>query len=107
LIEVIITHVGSEVELGRVTIENIQMNVDGSADYSVRFGVDRHDAFGVHQRGIFGFPRKKYNVFGLLLQALNTLDPSELELEDDADIDSSGTTSHPTVKRLLHRRPSN
>lgn len=97
-------HVGSEVELGRVTIENVQMNDDGSADYSVRFGVDRHDAFGVHQRGIFGFPRKKYNVFALLLQALSTLDPGELELESEADIDASGKTSHPQIKRLTRRR---
>jgi hypothetical protein len=104
MIEVTITHVGSGVELGRVTIENVQMNDDGSADYSVRFGVDRHDAFGVHQRGIFGFPRKRYNAFGLLLQALNTLDPGELELEAEADIDGSSNTTHPSIKRLVGRR---
>lgn len=104
MIEVSIRHVGSKVELGYLTIENVQMNDDGTADYSVRFGVDRHEAFGVHQRGMFGFPRTKYNVFGLVLQALNTLDPKELELESEADLDSGSTTRNLTVKRLLRGR---
>lgn len=106
MIRVTITHVGSGVELGRVTVEKMGENLDGTADYSVRFGVDRHDAFGVHQRGIFGFPRKRYNVFGLLLQALNTLDPGELELEAEADIDRSSPTRNTSIKRLARRRSS-
>jgi hypothetical protein len=81
MIEVTIRHVGSDVQLGRITIENIQMNQDGTADYSIQFGVDRHSAVGVHRRAIWGFPREKYNVFALLLQALNTLEPPELELD--------------------------
>jgi hypothetical protein len=83
MLEVIIRHVGSEVELGRITIENLTEGDGELADYSIRFGVDRHEAVGVHQRAILAFPRHKYNVFGLLLQALNTLDPRELELDGE------------------------
>lgn len=83
MIEVTLTHVGSGVELGRITIENVQMNDDGTADYSIRFGVDRHEAVGIHQRALFGFPREKYNVFALLLQALSTMEPDELRLDGD------------------------
>ncbi len=104
MIEVTIVHTGSGVELGRVTIENVQMNADGTADYSVRFGVDRHEAFGVHQRAVFGFPRKNYNVFGLLLQALNTLDPRELELDGEVDLHAGSDSTHHARKRILGRR---
>jgi len=82
MIEVIIRHQGTEVELGRIEIENV--SDDGAAEfgnYSVRFGVERIGSVGVHQRGILNFPRTKYNVLALLLQALNTLDPPELELD--------------------------
>lgn len=86
MIEVIIRHKGSKAELGRIEIENVGGTED-EGDYSVRFGVERIKAVGIHRRGFLSFPRKKYNVMALLLQALNTLEPDELELESgDLDI---------------------
>lgn len=81
MIEVIIRHAGSEAELGRITIENVSDEAGEFGNYSVKFGVEKVASVGVHQRGLVNFPRTKYNVLGLLLQALNTLEPRELELE--------------------------
>ena len=74
--------IGEEGELGKITLEKITDHPDGSADYSARFAVDRVGAVGIHQRRLDNFPRLEYNVLALLLQALNTLDESELRLED-------------------------
>lgn len=88
MIEVSITSHGGKRELAKIRIENVTdyeilENPDyDHGDYSVQFVVDRCMAIGTHRRGMWGFPRTKYNVLGLLLQALNTLDPKELELED-------------------------
>lgn len=88
MIEVIIRHKGSEGELARIEIENVGVTPERVgdtdeiielADYSVRFGVEKGFEVGLHQRGIFNFPRKQYNVLALLLQALNTLEPRDLE----------------------------
>lgn len=84
MIEVIIRHKGTGAQLGKIDIENMSQSETAEfADYSIRFGVERIKSVGVHQRGIIGFPRTRYNVLGLLLQALNTLDPSDLELDSD------------------------
>ena len=83
MIDVIIMHRESNTELGRIIIENVSTQEDeAEGSYSVRFAVDRCGAVGVHQRGISHFPRLRYNVLALLLQALNTLDESELKLTD-------------------------
>lgn len=81
-----------EHEYFHVSIVLIQTNADGTADFSVRFGIDREGARGLHQRPVFGFPITKYNKLALLKIALDTLDPSELELE------------HPTAAPDLARR---
>lgn len=81
MIEVIIRHKGTEVELGRIDIENVSDEAGEFGNYSVRFGVERIGSVGVHQRSLINFPRTKYNVLGLVLQALNTLEPRELELD--------------------------
>ena len=83
-IEVIVRHKGTEIELARLEIENVGLE-DEYGDYSVRLLVHKGQGTGVHQRGITNFPRKKYNVLALLLQALNTLEPSELEYVGDWD----------------------
>lgn len=84
MIEVLIRHKESGAELGRIDIENI--HAEGEfGNYSVRFGVEKIGSVGVHQRGIINFPRTKYNVLALLLQALKSLDPPELELQGDFD----------------------
>lgn len=69
-------------ELGRIEIEKVEDFPDDSADYAVRFAVERAGAIGLHRRPIYRFPRTTVNVLGLLLAALNTLDESELVLED-------------------------
>lgn len=69
-----------EYEIGRIEIENVQVNEDGTADYAIRFGVEKIAGVGMHTRAIFGFPREKYNVLALLRQALETLEPEDLEL---------------------------
>jgi hypothetical protein len=91
-IEVVIRHKGSEVELARIEIENVGVSpyvegdtVHSTGDYSIRFGVHKGEGTGLHQRGIYGFPRTKFNVLALLLQALNTLEPSELEFVGEWD----------------------
>ncbi len=80
MIEVIIRVAGGK-ELGKITVENITDGDGETADYSVRFGIDKIRAVGLYQRGIYAFPRKEYNVLALLLQALNTLEPEELKLD--------------------------
>ena len=82
MIEVIIRIKGGK-ELGKITIENLVGEDTEYAEYSVRFGVDKAMGVGLHQRGIWGFPRRQYNVLALLLQALNTLEPEELKLHGD------------------------
>lgn len=83
VIEVVIRQQGTDIELGRIEIEHLSDDDGERGNYSVRFGVERIGRVGIHQRGVLGFPRKKYNVLALLLQALNTLEPSDLELDDE------------------------
>lgn len=82
VIEVTIKHVESKRELARITIENTGGTTD-KGDYSIRIAADRVGAVGIIQRGVYGFPRLRYNVLALLLQALKTLDEDELRLEDE------------------------
>lgn len=82
--------------LAIVRIERLDAyDVPEAGDYSVRFAVERVGAVGLHQRQIIGFPRLKYNVLALVKQALETLEPSELELEDGV--------SPPDMARRQHR----
>lgn len=83
MIEVVIRHKESGAELARIDIENLSGVGTETADYSVRFGVEKGDSVGIHQRGIFNFPRTRYNVLALLLQALNTLRPEDLEWDGE------------------------
>lgn len=83
-IEVIVRHKGTEIELARIEIENVGSD-DEYGDYSVRLLAHKGQGTGVHQRGITSFPRRKYNVLALLLQALNTLTPAELEFVGEWD----------------------
>lgn len=85
MIEVIIRHQESGTEIAKVTIENLTEGDSQYADYSVRFGVEKGKSVGIHSRGILGFPRQRYNVLALLLQALNTLEPRELEWDGEWD----------------------
>ena len=89
MILVTITNPATGTELGRIEVQNLQTGVGEVADYSVKFGVERGTAVGMHKRMIYGFPRKKYNVLALLRQALETLNEKELELERDFDPDAA------------------
>lgn len=95
MIEVIIRHKNSTVEIARIEIEHVSEDQEAEyGDYSVRYAVERIIGVGIHQRGIFHFPRTRYNVLGLLLQALNTLDPHELELDAPLPSDEYKRASH-------------
>lgn len=103
MIEVFIVHDGEP--LGHIEIKNVtpadKPTWDEFADYTVRYGVDRGTAVGVHSRVLYGFPRKYYNVFALVLQALNSLDEKELKLERDYDIDSPEAAVSSDLARRL------
>ena len=72
-------------ELGHIRIENMETGTAELGDYSVEFGVDIAEGFAVYQRAIYSFPRKDYNVLGLLRLALSTLEEKELTLDGDPD----------------------
>lgn len=99
MIEVLIRHKGSQTELGRIEIENISDEASDLGDYSIKFAVERVAAVGLHRRSMLAFPRRRYNVLGLLLQALNTLAPDELRLEDGSDIDGDGLPKRKELPR--------
>ena len=98
MIEVALTAKGGKLELGRIRIENTTVHEDGTADYSVQFAVERCGAVGLHQRVIRYFPRTEANVLGLLTAALQTLDESELRLED-------GTSASDLARRQFGTLP--
>lgn len=84
-IEVKITSKDGTHELGRIKIENMLTGTLDEADYSIEFGVDTAEGFAVYQRAVYSFPRKDYNVLGLLRLALSTLEEKELKLDGDPD----------------------
>lgn len=79
--------------MARVEIKNVETHEDGTADYSVRFGVERGSAVGLHRRLIFGFPRKRLNALALVRLALESLNEKELELERGFDPDEAPVSS--------------
>lgn len=88
MIEVVIRHKESQAELGRIEIEDVTIGgnkTDDIGDYSVRIGVERIGSVGIIQRGLIRFPRRRYNVLALLKQALETLEPEDLELDGPYD----------------------
>lgn len=103
MIEVRIVKTDGEHEeaLGIIRIESMTPGYNHlPCDYSVRFAVERAGAVGLHQRQIIGFPRLKYNVLGLLTQALATLDPKELELEDGTSASDLARRQHRPLQAL-------
>jgi hypothetical protein len=86
MIEVIINKNGEQI--GYIEIANLS-SLGPNGDYLVKYAVERGSAVGLHSRMIHDFPRKHYNVFALVLQALNTLTEKELELERDFDPDQA------------------
>lgn len=93
----------SPIQLGRIVIKKNYVGRDGTADYSVKFMVERGSAVGLHKRLMWGFPRKQLNVLALVRQALNTLDPKELELERGFDPDSPEANRTSDMARRLKR----
>lgn len=70
-------------------INNISEDNSEFADYKVHYAINRGSGMGLHNRIIYGFPRKYFNVFGLLLQSLNSLNEKDLKLERDFDPDQA------------------
>jgi hypothetical protein len=88
--------------LAQIEIKNTGLvHVGDLADYTVRFGVDRGSAVGVHSRTMYGFPRKHLNVLALVRQALNTLDEKELSLEPGYDPDAPEASLSSSLARGL------
>lgn len=77
-------------ELAHIRLECIHTYQDNElADYSIQIAVDTGDTeIFIAQRKVESFPRKRYNVLGLLQLALDTLTEKELYLADEADIDA-------------------
>lgn len=86
MIEVRVTTKGGTHELAKIRIENL-VDSDNSelGNYSIQFGVDTVAGFAIYQRSVDNFPRKRYNVLGLLKIALDTLEEKELTLDADPD----------------------
>jgi len=106
IVKVFIAHDGlgdTEIEVGRIEVSRQHEYPDGTADYTIRYAVERGMAVGLHTRGVDGFPRKRYNVLALLLQALNTLSPKELELERGFDPDNEPSPRASNLARRLNR----
>jgi hypothetical protein len=99
MIEALILKNGQPV--AKVEIKNINVNEDGTADYQVRFGVERGSAVGLHRRLVFSFPRKRLNVLALLRLSLETLNEKELELERDFDPDEAEAPVSSDLARRL------
>lgn len=99
MIEVRIKSKAGTHELGLIRIENMETGSLKEADYSIEFGVDTAAGFAVYQRAIYRFPRKEYNVLGLLRLALSTLEEKELSL--DGDPDNSSTSGNAGLARLM------
>lgn len=86
-------------ELARIDIENVTRTRTEHGDYSVQFAVDTGDGnLAMYQRRVENFPRKRYNVLGLLRLALSALDEKELTLDTDPDAPGS-----PDMERRLDR----
>lgn len=83
-------------ELGVVRIERMGFSSSEFEDYSVQLGVDTGEGLATYQRSVEHFPRKKYNVLGLLRLALDTLEEKELTLDADPDAGHSSNL----VRRL-------
>lgn len=101
MIEVLIRHKESGVELGRIDIENVTDGDGDHADYSINFGVDRIGAVGVHRRSIFHFPRKQFNVLALVRQVLNTLEPEELKFDGEYHERTYGRREGRLLQKML------
>jgi hypothetical protein len=90
MIEVIIK--SGRKELGRITLENLGPAAE-FGDYTAQFGVDTGEGWAVYQRGVEHFPRRRYNVLGLLRIALSALEEKELTLDADPDSDTARRSS--------------
>jgi hypothetical protein len=85
----------SRTALARINMECINLYNDGDVgDYSVQIALhDGANGISLIQRKVEGFPRRRYNVLGLLQLALDTLSETELYLDPSASIDDARRTS--------------
>lgn len=90
-------HEERKILLSQMQIENISGNDErwpDFGDYSVQVVTDQGD-ISLQQRTFKNFPRLKYNVWALILQALATFNHKDLILGEDHDV--SGQEPHRKV----------
>lgn len=81
-------HEDRKILLSQMHIENISWQDEKwpeYGDYSVQVVTDQGD-ISLQQRSFKNFPRMKYNVWALILQALATFNHKDLVLGDDHDV---------------------
>lgn len=100
MIEVTITSKSGTHELGKIRIENLSEVSAEHGDYTVQFAVDTGAGWATYQRSVHNFPRKQFNVLGLLRLALDTLDEKELTLDADPDARSSSSVARRLPRTL-------
>lgn len=90
MIEVLVRHKETGVELARIEIECIETEQEGIlGTYSVRYGVERIKSVAMLQRVVRHFPRLRLNVLGLLQAALDELEFNDMLLDEKLDPDTS------------------
>lgn len=101
MIEVVVN--SSRIQLARMKLECVGTHTDGQfGDYSVQIALyDGANGITLLQRAVENFPRKRYNILGLIQLALDTLTEPELYLADKADIDHARRASN--LARRLER----
>ena len=67
--------------LALIRISNVKMHSDGTSDYVAELVVERGQALGIHSRVIAHYPRKTYNVLGLLKAVMDSLTEEEMRLK--------------------------
>lgn len=95
-----VTVKSGDAELAHIRIENVTATKTDHGDYSIQFGVWTGAGQAVYQRKVENFPRKKFNVLGLLRFALTTLEEKELSLDADPDAASSSNLARRLPRSL-------
>jgi len=81
---------GQNRELAHIRMENLTTSTDPEyGDYSVQIAVNTGAGVAMYQRAVHNFPRKRFNVLGLMKIALDTLNEKELYLDADPDAPST------------------
>lgn len=113
MIRVVITHEGKHggtFELGQIRINRVPEkgapDDEENGDYFVEMSVKRGDDLGLYRRPLPSFPRLKFNVMGLIMEALAQFTDNE----EAFNLDDRGTSDvarrRQGVMRRIQRRKS-